>query len=67
MGLTDQAKNAVKAAFRMAGNLKTLVILKSASSSYDPVTGETTQTWSEEPSQGLLIEYTKWEIANGLG
>jgi len=66
MGLASQAQNAVKEAFRVAGTLKTSVKLKTASSSFDPVTGETTQTWSEDSGQGLLTEYSKWDIANGV-
>ena len=65
MGLVKQAESAVKAAFRAAGAFKTSVKLKVASSSFDPVTGETTQTWSEESGQGLLTEYSKWDIASG--
>ena len=66
MGIKEQAQNAVKAAFQAAGTLKTSIALKTATSTYDPVTGETTQTWAEETGEGLLTGYSQWEIKNGL-
>ena len=57
MGITSQAQNAMKAAFRLAGDAKTSIILKTSTSSFDPVTGTTSKSWAEETAQGILTAY----------
>lgn len=66
MGITSQAQNAMRAAFRLAGDAKKSVVLKTSTSSFDPVTGITTKSWVEETAQGILTEYSKWDIKQGL-
>ena len=66
MGITSQTQNAMKAAFRLAGDAKKSVTLKTSTSSLDPVTGITTKSWAEETAQGILTRYSKWEILRGL-
>lgn len=66
MGITSKAQNAIKTAFRLAGDAKKSVTLKTSTSSFDPVTGITTKTWAEEAAQGILTEYSKWDISQGI-
>ena len=66
MGITSQAQNAMKAAFRLAGDAKTSIILKTSTSSFDPVTGTTSKVWAEETANGILTEYSKWDIEQGI-
>ena len=65
MGLSAQAKKAIKEAFDAANDLKTDIILKTASSTFDTSTGTATQTWSEETGKGLLLNYSQFEVSSG--
>ena len=66
MGITSQTQNAMKAAFRLAGDAKKSITLKTSTSSLDSVTGITTKSWAEETAQGILTEYSKWDISQGI-
>lgn len=67
MGINSQVLGAIKSAFRMAGDAKKSVTLKTATSSFAPVTGVTTKSWANETAQGLLMDYTEWEFNQGAG
>jgi hypothetical protein len=66
MGITSQAQNAIKAAFRVAGDAKKSITLKTSTSILDPVTSITSKSWADETAQGILTEYSKWNISQGI-
>lgn len=55
MGLKSQAQRAVSAAFRKAGDLKKAIVLRTATTSFDPVSGIMTKSWSE-PTGGYYTD-----------
>ena len=68
MGLKETVASAVSAGFTAAGNIKTTVILRTITKTYDQNTGKTVEgTPSDESISGILTDYAKYEMNNSGG
>jgi len=67
MGLQDVAQKAAATGFDVAGEIKTTVTLVEVTgTSYDPDTGETTETTNTYTVSGILRGYSAYEVANNI-
>jgi len=67
MGLQDVAKNATAVSFQTAGDIKhTVTLVEVTGTSYDPDTGETTETTNTYSVSGILRGFSAYEVANNI-
>ncbi len=67
MGLKDVAKSAASAGFDAAGDIKRgVTLVEVTGTSYDPDTGETTETTNTYAVSGILSGYSAYEVANNI-
>jgi len=67
MGLQNVAKKATATGFEVAGDIKrSVTLVEVTGTSYDPDTGETTETTNTYSVSGILRGFSAYEVANNI-
>jgi len=67
MGLQDVAKDATAVGFQTVGDIKrSVTLVEVTGTTYDPDTGETTETTNTYSVSGILRGFSAYEVANNI-